>query len=499
MTHPLHASLIRILDAEGAPLGVGFLAAPNLAVTCAHVVRAAHPQDDALHFDFPLLAPGTLCAGRVVYRDEAADIAAVEVPDPPHGVAPIRLVQTEDLWAHPFRVFGVPAGYDEGVWASGVLRDRNAQGWLHIEDRQTGGYPIQPGFSGGPVWDEELRGVVGMVAAAERDPAVRAAFCIPAAQLSAALPALREYVIPPNPYRGLNAFREQDARLFFGREAFAARLQQAVESKPLAAVVGASGAGKSSVVYAGLFPRLRARGDWLLIHFRPGADPFRALAAALLPLLEPQMSETDRLRERKKLAASLAAGEVTLAEVAARILEKSAEPSLLLFADQFEELYTLCADAETRRAFLDALLEAGTKTPGLRVLLTLRADFMGRALEHRAVADALQSGTYLLGPMRREELQAAIVEPAQRHGVTFESGLVERILDEVGEAAGRLPLLEFALTQLWERQEGGRLTHAAYEAIGGVEGRSPVMPRRSMRPSSAKPSARNCAASLCNW
>lgn len=104
------------------------------------------------------------------------------------------------------------------------------------------------------------------------------------------------------------------------------------------------------------------------------------------------------------------------------------------------------------------------------MVLTLWGDFYGRALSHRPFADALQDGVVNLGPMIRRELEWTVVEPARKVGLKFEPGLVERILEDVGDEPGNLPLLEFALTELWNRRRGGMLTHQAYEDIGRVQG-----------------------------
>ncbi|MDY7077293.1 MAG: BTAD domain-containing putative transcriptional regulator [Chloroflexota bacterium] len=279
------------------------------------------------------------------------------------------------------------------------------------------------------------------------------------------------------PYRGLGAFRETDAPFFFGREDFTGRLLEAVGRQPtVVVIVGSSGCGKSSTVFAGLLPHLRDGADWLIAHFRPGARPFHAQAAALLPMLEPELGETDRMIETRKLADGLREGEIPLYDAVERALEKIPAASRLLFVvDQFEELYTLCPEPETRLRFLDGLLaavEAGSerRVPPLALLLTLRADFMGHALAHRPFADALQDGSLMMGPMSRDELRLAIEKPAEKQGAAFEAGLVERFLDDVGEEPGNLPLLEFALTLLWEGQSDGWLTHAGYEEIGRVEG-----------------------------
>ncbi len=279
------------------------------------------------------------------------------------------------------------------------------------------------------------------------------------------------------PYIGLAPFREADAPFFFGREAFTDRLTEALRKRSLVAViVGSSGSGKSSTVFAGLVPRLREQANWLVLHFRPRGLPFQALAGAFFPALEPDLHEVDQLIDIQKLALALREGNLTLHQVAVRALEKYPDASrLLLIVDQFEELYTLCPDSEERRRFLDELLaavEAGAeqRISPFVLLITLRADFMGQALTHRPFADALQEGSLILGPMNREELRAAIEKPAEMQGAAFEVGLVARILDDVGEEPGNLPLLEFALALLWERLDQGWVTHAAYEEIGRVEG-----------------------------
>ncbi|MCB0154981.1 MAG: AAA family ATPase, partial [Anaerolineae bacterium] len=292
------------------------------------------------------------------------------------------------------------------------------------------------------------------------------------------------------PYRGLAAFREEDAPLFFGRKTATAVLLTRALQHPLLAVFGASGSGKSSLVFAGLIPQLRAKGDWLVAACRPQASPFSTLAAALVPHLEPDLSETRRLIEAKALATALRQGDLTLTEVTTRLLEKSPTADhLLLIVDQFEELFTLCPDPTLRHRFLDVLLEAtgnGQSTTNkpdtsapllphspapLHLCLTLRADYLAEALAYRPLADALQTvNNLMLGPMTPAELRQAIETPAKLRGVTFQPGLVERILADVGHEPGHLPLLEFALASLWLQQSQSELNHPAYEALGGVAG-----------------------------
>lgn len=307
---------------------------------------------------------------------------------------------------------------------------------------------------------EELRDGLGLAPAPETESLY--------ARLSGAewKPALT------NPYRGLFAFQESDAPFFFGREAFVARLIEMVDRQPLVAVCGASGSGKTSAAFAGLLPHLRAGRRAQVAFFQPGQDPFQSMAASLVSL--------DPVRKAYgsayTLAERLGRGEVALADAIGQALkEGESDRRLVLVVDQFEELYTLCDDAGLRRSFLDVLLEVIAEhryaaRPAFTLVLTARADFLGQCLSYRPFADALQESTLMLGPMTRDELSRAILRPAERVGARFETGLVERILDDVGAEPGNLPLLEFALTQLWESRADGVLTHHVYREVGGVTG-----------------------------
>ena len=161
-----------------------------------------------------------------------------------------------------------------------------------------------------------------------------------------------------------------------------------------------------------------------------------------MPLYVASDSDIERLRNTKLLAASLAAGELTLRDVFADCRSRNKGRRILLIADQFEEAFTLVADEAVRHRFIDVLLAgfpdpAAGGVPDICLILTMRADFYGRALRHRPLADALQNHVENLGPMNREELQAAIVRPAENAGVAFEPGMVETLLDTVAEQARR--------------------------------------------------------------
>ncbi|MBO3463028.1 pentapeptide repeat-containing protein [Aetokthonos hydrillicola Thurmond2011] len=274
---------------------------------------------------------------------------------------------------------------------------------------------------------------------------------------------------PRNPYVGLSAFSEKDAAFFFGREKFTNVLFEMVHCQPLVPVIGASGSGKSSVVFAGLIPLLREEGIWLIESFRPKSQPFDELALALVRQLEPNIDGVEKVLMVGKLAESLKKGEVTLHQVAPQILENKPSKRFLLIVDQFEELYTQCLDKHEQQCFIDTLLVAVQKKI-ITLVFTLRADFYGYILSYRPFSDALQQIAFTpLGLMAREELKAAVEQPAQKLNVQLQIHLAERILDDVGNEPGNLPLLEFALTQLWDKQKDGELTHKAYEDIGGAK------------------------------
>ena len=273
------------------------------------------------------------------------------------------------------------------------------------------------------------------------------------------------------PYRGLDPFREEDSPFFCGRQAFTDALVDKVRRQDFIAVVGASGSGKSSVVRAGLVPALRRGADgrvWEILTLTPGSQPLHALMAVLSPPPEG-LSRAQRLARVAEDVQVLRDSSLGLTAFVEDLLK--AQPGtgrLLLVIDQWEELYIQTASPADRQAFLDLLLRGTGQGGRLTVVLTLRGDFYGRALEDRRLADRLQDAVVNLGPMRREELRDAITAPAAAVGLGFEDGLVERILDEVGDEPGNLPLLEFLLTELWRQRAHGRLSHAAYDAIGGV-------------------------------
>jgi len=271
------------------------------------------------------------------------------------------------------------------------------------------------------------------------------------------------YTPTRNPYKGLAAFSELDAQDFHGRDAVTRELVAAVAAERLVAVVGPSGTGKSSVVRAGLLPAIRkgaipGSDQWLIADFVPGSHPYERLASALVRVSSSAPHDLQVLLEQSDRG---------LLQAVDRYLPRGSQ--LLLVVDQFEELFTLSSDDETRDQFLQ-LLTASAQPEGVRLVLTVRADFLDRPLRHPEFGELLRSGTVLVSAPTDAEMREIIARPASGVGVEFEPGLVERIIGEVHGEAGALPLVEFALTELFDRRESDLLTLGAYEASGGVTG-----------------------------
>ena len=274
------------------------------------------------------------------------------------------------------------------------------------------------------------------------------------------------------PYMALRAFREEDAPFFFGRTMAIQATLEKLRDSAITAIVAPSGFGKSSVLLSGVLPVLRRSRPpaptWDVATFTPGTNVWLGLADALLPLLQ-QTTEAQRVEEVSALARGLSNEPAQLALVVQRILRSQGSDRLLLGVDQFEELLTHVPEGD-REPFLNAIFTAAKVSP-LTVVLTLRADFYGVALNTSpALAHVLNSAQVALGPLREEELRTTIEGPARLAGLDFEPGLVDVILDDVRGQKGSLPLLEYAMTALWQSsKDSGRLTHEAYKAIGGVE------------------------------
>ncbi|MGA9159268.1 MAG: BTAD domain-containing putative transcriptional regulator [Actinomycetota bacterium] len=272
-----------------------------------------------------------------------------------------------------------------------------------------------------------------------------------------------------NPFKGLRAFTEADARDFFGRgeltRRLVARLGEAGPGSRFLAVVGPSGGGKSSVVRAGLVPAIR-RGvlgkaeDAFIAEMFPGVHPLEELEEALLRIA---VRPVPRLRDL------LDSGSRGLLEAVDLLAAGASE--VVLVVDQLEEVFTLTTDERERELFLESL-RVGTADPEsrLRVIATLRADFYDRPLLYPRFGELLAQRTEAVPALTPDELEQAIRAPAEGVGVSPEPGLVAEMIADVAHQPGALPLLQYALTELFERREEGRLTLTSYQDIGGVGG-----------------------------
>ncbi|MDD1418497.1 hypothetical protein MEO40_04930 [Dolichospermum sp. ST_sed1] len=290
------------------------------------------------------------------------------------------------------------------------------------------------------------------------------------------------------PYRGLLNFRPNDADFFFGRKNFIDELYEATKTHNFIPVVGSSGSGKSSVVFAGLVPKLKQETDvyWKFTYFRLGSyeDPFYALAMALVPLIEANINSiNDKIDKASKLAKSIQNGTKSLNIIFSSIQQNDPNHRVLLIADQFEEIYTVCKDEEIRNKFINCLLDyLNSSTSHLHpypapmvLVITMRIDFLEKAISYQPFSKFFVSVPdnqllKLLCPMSPEELIDIIKLPAQKLGVTVQQELIVEILNDVNSQHENLPLLEFALTELWNRKTDQGLTKDIYLQIGYLKG-----------------------------
>jgi WD40 repeat protein/serine/threonine protein kinase/two-component SAPR family response regulator len=270
-----------------------------------------------------------------------------------------------------------------------------------------------------------------------------------------------------NPYKGLRPFQEADAPDFFGRHALIQHLLSRLDGNPFLAIVGPSGSGKSSIVKAGLIPALRAGAlsgseKWFLSEMIPGHYPLEELEKALWAVaVDPPPS----------LVEPMSGDNHGLLHTLHRILPGKEKPTLLLVIDQFEELFTMVKDQQSRDHFIESILTAlAEPNSPLRVIITLRADLFDRPLQQQVFGRWLKENTEVILPLSPEELTEAIIQPARQVGVALEEGLVATIVSDVQDEPGALPLLQYALTELFDRRQDSYMTLTAYNEIGGVSG-----------------------------
>jgi len=270
----------------------------------------------------------------------------------------------------------------------------------------------------------------------------------------------------PAPYRGLAAFGLEDARFFFGRKEYTDDILERLKHYPFVALVGASGSGKTSLVQAGLRPRLSTSGTWQWLLFNPGPKPLRSLARALTRL-QPQ---ADPLSLEDSILQRLLTKQTQLAEIIQSLLPE--QTRLMLVIDRLEEIFTLCEAEDERQTFLDTLVALfPLPHQPASVVATMRADFYSHVGRYPGLANEVVNHQVYLMPMAQQNVAEIIGAPAAQVGALFEKALANEVEDDAnvgGEVV--LPLLQQTLDLLWRKRRGRWLTWDAYEEIGGVEG-----------------------------
>jgi serine/threonine protein kinase len=285
----------------------------------------------------------------------------------------------------------------------------------------------------------------------------------------------RELGMGESPYAGLNAFEEADANRFFGRSREIAALLARLHERPLIGVVGPSGVGKSSFVRAGLIPTLKHSGEkWEAIVIRPGRHPTAALANIIAPMLTNESATlSDQVAQHQQVLHRIYQ-EPGYVGTVLRSRSQSRKRKILLFVDQFEELFTLTPDLHERQVFMSSLAGmADDAISPLRVVLSIRSDFLDRVAEAPEFMAELSQSLFFLLPPSRDGLRDALTRPADMMRYRFETrGMVEHMLDTLEVTPGSLPLLQFAASKLWDARDTERrlLTEQSYHALGGIVG-----------------------------
>jgi WD40 repeat protein len=273
------------------------------------------------------------------------------------------------------------------------------------------------------------------------------------------------------PYQGLNAFEKDQTEFFFGRELLVEKIRRNIDLQPFIPIIGASGSGKSSVVRAGLLPLLEKENlggtvsQWQILGLGTQGDPIKPGVNPLLELTKVLEPFYRSKRDIQHLHSSIEKGSKDLSELVQKIPGNS---RLVLVVDQFEEVFTVCPSEHQRQRFIELLTQVDSEYNRLVVITTMRADFLEPCLNYPELHNLIQNQAIFMPPLTPEHVRAIIEKPARVQGHTIEESLTAQLLSDMAKQPGALPLLEFALTQIWEQRdkENHQLTLAAYQSLG---------------------------------
>ena len=439
--------------------GTGFFVAAGLILTCHHVVKNAGDRPIKVRWQNQ--------------EDFAVATVLQSFPDP----IDLALLQFETVEAlASVELDGAIAAFDD-LFAYGYPeRDPNGAGVVLRCDGLNGDVPpkikfsdgtARLGLSGAPLLNPATGKVCGVVKYTEDRNFPLGGGGIPIATVFEYFPVLN------TPYKGLAYFKDDDARFFFGRTGLTDLLLDRLQQSNFLALLGASGSGKSSVLRAGLLNQLRqgrlsGSDRWELRVMLPTEHPLKSLANEFI---DQKLGNIDR-------AAQLATAEKLLAEGKdglRRLVEATAKATrMVLVIDQFEESFTLCQNLEEREQFFACLIGALEITADKFCLaIAMRADFFGKCVEREygGLSKRIAAHLVVVTPMNDDELREAIAKPAAIVGCEVEPILIEEIVRDVAGAPANLPLMQFALSELWQLRDGNRLTLQAYkQELGGITG-----------------------------
>ncbi|HYI00233.1 protein kinase domain-containing protein [Hyalangium sp.] len=443
------------------PLPVPWRQALGLGLGLARGLAAAHRQG-VLHRDLKPANALVTDAGEVKLLDFGLAKRIEQVPDASSS-GKVLLAGTLPYMAPELRA-GAPATPQSDIYALGLVLHELSTGALPLAGKPP--QRIAPPSGSTPIIDPDFAAIIQRCLAVE--PRDRFAS---ANALCEALERLERVSSPTplaasNPYRGLAPFEAEHRALFFGRDADIRAVLERLRHQPLVLVAGDSGAGKSSLCRAGVLPRVAAGAldedrEMSTVTLWPGHRPLEALAAALAPFLG--RTETELVTTLSDTPAWLG-----------RALREAHQVGrgLLLFIDQLEELITISEPAQAAH-FARILGELALPAAGVRVLLAVRGDFLTRVCALPGLGDEAERALYILRPLSPEGVREATAGPARSRGVVFESEeLVQTLVASTARGVGSLPLLQFALAELWERRDAalGCITQAALDEMGGVAG-----------------------------